>query len=142
MQTELHLLQSINTITVKPINSSYQVFLSHSSLEYCFFNSFLVDEHSSKCFLSNKISSQHCLGLRSLEQFSPRASQQRKISTLDTSCLLRIRNMDQLLNTFHCDLLQGEFEQLMKPKVLCIHFAVELFHRVCTSVQDTHMHVC
>lgn len=34
--------------------------------------SFLVNERSRECFLSNKISSQHCPGLRSLEQFNPR----------------------------------------------------------------------
>lgn len=121
------------------ISSSYQVFLGHSSLENHFFFSFLADEHSRKSFLSKKISSQRCLGLRSLEQFNPRVPVQRKISSLDILC---IRDMDQFFNTFHCDLLQRKFNQLMKPKVLCIHFAVKLLHRVCTNVQDTHVHVC
>lgn len=31
--------------------------------------------------------------------------------------------MDQSSNTFHSDLLQSEFSQLLNPKVLCIHSA-------------------
>jgi len=44
--------------------------------------------------------------------------------------------MYQFSNTFHSGLLQKEFNQLLKPKMLLIHFAVVFLHCVCTSVQD------
>lgn len=59
-----------------------------------------------------------------------------------TCMYLRIRDTDQFSNTFHSDLLQSELNQLLKPKMLCIHFAVVFLHCVCTSRQDITLPMC
>lgn len=125
---------------------SHKIFSRSQQFRVSLF-SFLVSKHSRKCFLPNKISSQRCPRWRSLEQFNPGIvtigeNQQVKLlhMLVVRVCVLGI--WINSLNTFHGDLSQSDLNLLLKPKVLCIHFAVVFLHCVCTSAGRYAANTC